>query len=265
MAKVIKISHYYEEIWKLKEVEPALLDALLSKDCLIEMVSGQPPFAVVIGVPHQAAVGVSRIADDWVNNEGVKGRNSDEGAAFHALVAFTAIRDRGIPCKLVIAAHDTQHDPNKVSSSPYWEAVFSDEMQLLFECHGARDDRNADLEISSGQNSLGNPLEFGRTLVRTLEFRYSLVAQAEPGSKKGILIEQDGDKEAKLENPANYTNSLIEAEKLKIPALHLEARPQFRIPEDQSNTVTPDGLILGRAIAKSFIEFSNHNSGRTNV
>lgn len=263
MDKVIKISHYFEDIWQLKEVQPSLLEALTSKDCLIEIVIGQPPYAVVIGVPHQAAIGVSRIADDWVNEHGTKGRESDEGAAFHALVAFTALRDHGIPSKLVIAAHDTQHDPNKDASSPYWKAIFSDEMQLLFESHGARDGRNVDLEISSGQNNLGRPLEFGRILARALEFRYSLVAQGEVGSNKGILITQDGETEAKIENPANKTNSLIEAGKRKIPALHLEARPPFRIPLDRTNTVTPDGLILGRAIAKSFIEYlANPSAGK---
>ena len=126
MAKVIKISHYFEDIWQLREVQPSLLEALVSKDCLIEIVNGQPPYVVVIGVPHQAAVGVSRIADDWVNDSGTKGRDSDEGAAFYSLVAFTSLRDRGVQCKLVIAAHDTQHDSNKDASSPYWKASFSD-------------------------------------------------------------------------------------------------------------------------------------------
>lgn len=102
---------------------------------------------------------------------------------------------------------------------------------------------------------MGSPLEFGRILVRTLEFRYSLIAQAEVGSKKGILIKRDGETETEIENPANKTNSLIEAGKHKIPALHLEAKPPFRIPLDRSNTVSTDGLILGRAIAKAFIEY----------
>jgi hypothetical protein len=255
MAKAIKISHYFEDIWQLKEVQPALLEALVSRDCLIEIVNGQPPYLVVIGVPHQAAVGINRISDNWVNDHGKKGRNSDEGAAFHALVALTALRDNGIPCKLVISAHDTQYDPNKDASSPYWNAIFSDEMQLLFECHGASAGRKVDLEISSGQNELGKPLEFGRILARVLEFRYSLISQAKAGSRQGILIKQEEETETEIENPANKTNSLIEAANRRIPALHLEARPLFRIPQDRSNTVTPDGLILGRGIAKSFLEY----------
>ncbi len=255
MAKVLKISHYFEEIWQLKEVQPSLLGALVSKDCLIEVVNGQPPFGVVIGVPHQAAVDIGRISDEMVNEDGTKGRASDEGAAFYALVAFTALRDRGIPCKIVIAAHDTQYDPNKDANSPYWKAIFSDGMKLLFECHGASKDRKVDLEISSGQNSLGRPPEFGRILARNFEFQYSLIAQDEVGSKKGILINRDGETITKIENPANKTISLIEAGKQKIPALHIEARPQFRIPPDKCNTVTKDGLILGRAISKSLIEY----------
>jgi len=255
MTKIIKITRYFDDIWQLKDVQPSLLEALVSKDCLIEINNGQPPYAVVIGVPHQAAVGVNRISDDRANNQGSRGRDSDEGAAFYALVAFTSLRDRGVPCKLVIASHDTQYDPNKDASSSYWRAIFSDEMQLLFECHGARDGRKADLEISVGQNDLGKPLEFGRILARALEFRFSLIAQAEVGAQKGILINRDKEIEAEIENPANKTNSLIESGKRKIPAIHLEARPPFRIPPDRTNTVTPEGLILGRAIAKSLIEY----------
>ena len=247
MTKILKISRYFEEIWQLKEVQPPLLDALIGKDCLIEIVNGQPPYSIVIGVPHQAAVRETKISEN--SPEGP--RNSDEGAAFYALVAFSALKDWGIPCKLVIAAHDTLYDPNKDAGSPYWQAIFSAEMRLLFECHGAKDERKVDLEISSGRNSLGKPVEFGKGLAKELDYRYTLIAQASAGTKNGLRITRDGETPTEIENPANKTNSLIEADKHKIPALHLEARPPFRIPADGSNTVTPDGLILGRAIARA--------------
>ena len=58
--------------------------------------------------------------------------------------------------------------------------------------------------------------------------------------------------------PANETSSLREAGKKGIPALHLEAKPQFRIPDNGSNSITPDGFILGRALAQAIIEFDDY-------
>lgn len=255
MTKILRINEYAKEIEQSEDVGSPLLDALTSKDCLIEIIHGQPPYDVVIGVPHQAAVGVNRIADEWVNEQGTKGRDSDEGAAFHALVAFTALRDHGIPCKLVIAAHDTQHDSNKKLDSPYCKAIFSDELKLLFECHGAGERREYDLELSSGSNKLGKALDFGKLLAHHLDYRFSIAAQVESGKRNAKLISREHEADVQLALAANNTLSLQHAGERGVPALHLEAKPRFRIPPDGSNTVTPDGLMLGRSMAKALIEF----------
>jgi hypothetical protein len=65
---------------------------------LLEFVYSHQPFAIVIGVPHQAAVGVTQIAEHWINESGVKGRKSDEGAAYYALSAFTSLVEKDVPC-----------------------------------------------------------------------------------------------------------------------------------------------------------------------
>jgi hypothetical protein len=54
-----------------------------------------------------------------------------------------------------------------------------------------------------------------------------------------------------LENPATETLSLIEAQNRKIPALHIEAKPQFRIPAKGVESITPDGLVLGKGLAQA--------------
>jgi hypothetical protein len=40
-----------------------------------------------------------------------------------------------------------------------------------------------------------------------------------------------------------------------MPALHIEAKPAFCKPADLTNTVTPDGLMLGRALAQAIIAY----------
>lgn len=52
-----------------------------------------------------------------------------------------------------------------------------------------------------------------------------------------------------LQLPAIKTTSLIEAGHRDIPALHLEAKSIFRVSANGPNSVSPDGLLLGRAIA----------------
>ena len=69
-----------------------------------------------------------------------------------------------------------------------------------------------------------------------------------------MIFGADGtEREGELELAARNTTSLVEAEKHGVPALHLEAKPAFRKPADGTNTVTPDGLVLGRAIAQAII------------
>lgn len=246
------INIYKGQIWEKnssKVYSPELLGLLESKDALVIPKNGEPPFHVVIGVPHQAAVGVTTIAENWTNPRGRKGRDSDENAASFALAVFSELCDQKIPCKLVIAAHSTDHDPNKDANSPYCKEVFSEKTHFLLECHGAGEQRKQDIEISAGTNSLGNALHFGRQLATKLNFHYSLSAQIEAGSNKAKSISKDKEIDTTLVLPALETTSLIQAEKREIAALHLEAKPRFRISEND-DSISADGLILGKAIAE---------------
>ena len=243
---------YTGQIWKKSPsmvYSPELLGLLESKDALVILKNGEPPFHVVIGVPHQAAVGVTTIAENWTNPRGRKGRDSDENAASFALAVFSELCDQKIPCKLVIAAHSTDHDPNKDANSPYCKEVFSEKTYLLLECHGAGEQRKQDIEISAGTNSLGKALDFGRQLATKLNYQYSLSAQIDAGSNKAKSISKDKEIDTTLVLPALETTSLIQAEKREIAALHLEAKPRFRISEND-DSISTDGLILGNAIAE---------------
>ena len=75
-------------IWgiKSKGYHQALLNLLRSKDKLVVLKNGKAPYKVVIGVPHQAAVGVGRICENGSGRD--RNRLSDENAASYALVAF---------------------------------------------------------------------------------------------------------------------------------------------------------------------------------
>jgi hypothetical protein len=248
----MEIKIYAGQIWEqrsLRVYSPELLGLLESKDTLVILKNGEPPFHVVIGVPHQAAVGVTTIAENWTNPRGRKGRDSDENAASFALAVFSELSDQKIPCKLVIAAHSTDHDPNKDVNSPYCKEVLSEKTYLLLECHGAGDKRKQDIEISAGNNSLGNALDFGRQLATKLNYQYPLSAQVEAGSNKAKSISKDMEIDTTLVLPALETTSLIEAGKREIAALHLEAKPRFRISKND-DSISADGLILGNAIAE---------------
>jgi len=150
---------------------------------------------------------------------------------------------------LVIAAHATDLDPNKDATSAYCREVFSEDTNLLFECHGAGDKRMLDIEISAGTNTLINALDFGRRLAKKLNYQYPLSAQIAANSKNAKSISRDNEVDTFLVLPALETTSLSLAEKKKVAALHLEAKPRFRIPETH-NSISADGLALGNAIAE---------------
>jgi hypothetical protein len=100
-------------------------------------------------------------------------------------------------------------------------------------------------------------LSYGYLLASFLEYQYPLAAQIEAGTKKAILITGEGKKEViSLQLAALGTISLRKAMDIGVPALHVEAKPRFRIPADKSNSLTHDGAILGQGIAKSFLEYS---------
>ena len=257
MTYLMKSVSYNGDLPKQGEIPSELLDLILKNDVLVELVYGNEPYQVIIGVPHQAANGITLIAENWKNTKRNKmGRKSDESVATFALAAFSNLRDLEISCKLVIAAHATDHDPNKDTRSPYCQSILADQSELLFECHGAASSRKHDLELSAGSNLLSNPLRFGRMLAQELDYQYSLACQKLPGDNKAFLTEQNGNEtDTYLKLPGLNTDSLIEAQTLSTPALHLEAKPKFRKPADKRNIITPDGLRLGRAIAHTIANY----------
>ena len=225
------------------------LDRLLkSKDTLIQLKFGTPPYEALLGVPHQAAIGEPRIAEHWVNPRGGTGRSSDENAASIALITFISLCNQNISCKVIIVAHATDHDPNKDPDSPYCKQVFSENTNMLVEFHGSSKKRKRDIEISSGTNDLISALKFGRCLATKLDYRYSIIAQSLGGSKFGRTITKTNEENDKLTLPALKTTSLAAAQKKGIPALHIEAKPRYRIP-DNNRSVSADGYVLGNAIA----------------
>ncbi len=243
MFKMQRIT-YTEELWSGTEVDPRLQLLLEGPDCLIEIAYGTSPYAVVIGVPHQAASGTPDSALKSL-------READECAALPALVTFSALKRRAIPCKLVIAARATDHDPNKTAESPYWASLFSEiPAQILLEIHGAGENRRHELELTSGKNERGDPLCLGTLLNYALGRRHALAVQIHPGNGQALIITPDGMvTPGRLELPALNTPSLIEAGHHGIAAFHLEARPHFRRTLQGDNRLTPTGRQLGLALA----------------
>lgn len=243
---------YEGEILQEGNVAENLSKEISKKNELVVLKHGGTPYKVVIGVPHHANIGESHICEESPEGK----RDSDENAASYATVAYNDFKEKGIPAKLVIMAHATGKDPNKYKESPYFHEIFNEKAEILFECHGAGGKRRLDIEVSAGQNRLSKTIEIGRTLAHYLEKRYSIGIQKEPGKVDALVVNRDGiESDGILEMPANKTKSLKEAEKEGVAALHLEAKPQFRIPEHGKH-ISDDGIILGEAIAGAIIHYN---------
>jgi hypothetical protein len=247
---------YSGDLWEGPAVQADLWDLLLQKDLLIEIANGQPPFRVVLGVPHHAAPGIDRIADDWWNpRTGKYGRTADETTGLFGLVLFEALKNRGVACRLVIAAHPIDHDPNKTPGSPYWQRVFQEPLPaMLFELHGAALRRSHDIELSAGRNTRGDPLDFGRRLAPSLDPRWKAAFQTRPGHSEALIFSDHhaAGIPARLQNPALETGSLAFAGQIGLPALHLEMKSIFRQPDPAfpgSPRPSAEARNLARAIA----------------
>jgi hypothetical protein len=253
----VRSVQYDGNIWNSDQPVPALAKLLAGKDCLISLAYSGPPYQVTLGVPHHAVIGAKQICERRLDERNLPNpRDADENAALFALAAFSALKEAGIPSKLVIMAHATGHDPNKIPESPYCQAVLGERTRLLFECHGSGVSRRLPLELSAGSNHLVKTLRFGRALAYALGHRFALGVQKRAEKREAIILRTDGDCEkGSLELAAKHTASLIEAEKQEIPALHLEAKPVFRRAPDLSSRITPEGLLLGQAIARSVIQY----------
>jgi hypothetical protein len=242
-----------DDIWAANNTDysEVLLGILSSRECLVVIEHGQPKYRVVIGVPHQTAIG-----EEFICEKNTR-RRSDENAVSYALVTFSHLAENDIPCRIVIATHAETEDPNKVTTSSYFKEIFAKPCELLLECHGAAAGRSLDLEVSAGSNGLTNTERFGYKLWGELQLRYKLGVQTAAGKAKAMIFCTDGTKiEGSLENPAIHTDSLIAAGTNGIPALHLEAKPVFRKPADNMDRVTEDGCILGLAIARAIMKDS---------
>jgi predicted acetyltransferase len=253
MASVqVRRVRYSGEIWSGSAVNPELWAILNQKDTLIELETGQPPYQVVIGVPHHAAPGVPRIAENWTNpRTSRKGRPADETTGLTGLTLFSALRDNAIPCKLVIAAHPTDHDPNKSPGSPYWQSIFSEpHPELLFELHGAGKNRRYALELSAGKNDKTEPLAFGRILIRYLKNEGGLAVQIRPGTSEARLFKPDLRDAEQLENPALGTPSLEYAGQIGVRALHMEMKSELRQP-DPTFPDAPRPSLAARRLAQA--------------
>ena len=235
-------------------------ELLSATDHLIVVRCGEPPFRAVLGVPHHAAPGAVRICERRLDAQGrLDPREADENAALYALAAFAALFEQSLPCKLVIMAHATTHDPNKISNSPYCREIFAEPAHLIFECHGSRRERRLDLELSAGRNPLPNTPAFGSKLAEALDYRFSLGVQREAGKRQASIYTRGGEmSEGELELPAHKTHSLVEAGRRGLQALHLEARPRFR-RFAQGGGVSEDGQALGEGIARTVHTYLNNH------
>jgi predicted acetyltransferase len=235
-AERMRVIQYTGEVWDGASVRQVLWDLLQQTDLLVELTSGQEPFQVVVGVPHHAGPGIDRIAKEWTNpRNGRSGRPADETTGLMGLTVFSALREKGISCKLVIAAHPTDHDPNKTPGCPYWQSIFERPAGgppgLLLELHGASLRRRHSLELSAGQNTIADPLIFGKVLAYCIEDDWILAVQEKAGVPSAWISHNRQATSGRLQNPALETLSLIYAGEIGIPALHLEMKYPFRGPD----------------------------------
>ena len=247
---------YTGAIWDGQNLDPALWALLLRKDLLIEVRSGEPPYEVVLGVPHHAAPQVDKIANRWFNPKtGKTGRAADETSGLSGLVFLTALHEKNISARLVIAAHAADHDPNKTPGCPYWQNVFQEPLPgLLLELHGAASHRRHALELSAGQNTRADPLTFGKILAFYLESDIILAVQEKPGVVEAKIFKNQKSTGGRLQNPAIETLSLTHAGELGLSALHLEMKSLYRQPDPNfADAVRPSGSIwqLARAVAST--------------
>ena len=230
----------------LARFQPDLVDLLHQKNLLVEIRENRFPPQVVIGAPHQAAPGCDRIAENWERRTGEFGRASDENVALTALLIYQCLCEENISTRVVIAAHATDHDPNKEPDCPYFQAVFANPLpKILIEIHGAGENHELDgsaVEVSSGKNFLSQPLRFGKDMSDRGEWWTAV--QIEPGKKEAKAFCGGEERSTRLKLPALNTASLIQAGEFGIHAFHLELKPEFR-----ASDIAPIMWQLGRNVA----------------
>jgi len=244
---------YEGPIWEGTRPSEELHQLLGLEDRILELRHGEAGWSCVLGVPHHAGPGVDQIAKS--RPEG--GRVADENAVIYALAAYSALAEADLPCRLVVALHATDHDPNKDGESAYCQALFAEPAaELLVECHGAGFGAPHPLEITAGRNPNSQPLRFAGHLAQALDTDGWVASQIEPGLREGRRVDRRGDPgaESDLKFPALRTASLWEAGQRGMQALHLEATPRFRTYGVQGLALTPDGARLGGALATAILK-----------
>ena len=219
---------------------------------LIELEASRPR-TVVLGVPHHAAVGMPHIAEGSASG----GRVADENAVLYALACLEGLRRLGVASALVVAAHASDHDPNKRAESPYCRLVLGDPRPvLLVECHGAGAAAPYELEVTAGRNDRSRPLEFGRLLACSLGPGFQIAAQTSPGGRAALILDSTPRAtRGVLRYPALRTSSLRAAGERGIDALHVEAKRRFRSRGDGSPGLTSSGKSLGRSLATAIAAY----------
>jgi hypothetical protein len=246
MVELLQHRAYTGPLFHDDRPHPRLAALLDQRDLLIEL-GPRCARGVVLGVPHHAAVGVDRIAERSPSG----GRVADENAVLYALACLARLRALGIPSALVVAAHASDHDPNKRRETPYCRRVLGHPRPgLLLECHGAGSRAPHDLEVSAGRNPRARPLAFGGLLARALGPGFHVAAQTAPGERAALIVDaQPRSTPSVLRFPALRTTSLQAAGEHGIAALHLEAKPRFRSRGDGSAGLTRAGRSLGESLA----------------
>jgi hypothetical protein len=229
-----------------------LAPLLARRDVLIEL-GPRAPEAIVLGVPHHAAAGVDRIAERSPSG----GRVADENAVLYALACLARLRELGVASAAVVAAHASDHDPNKRRETPYCRRVLgAPRARLLVECHAAGARAPHDLEVSAGRNRRARPLEFGGLLARSLGPGFHVAAQTTPGARAALIVDaRPYSTPSVLRFPALRTTSLHAAGEQGIAALHVEAKPRFRSRGDGGPGLTRAGRRLGESLADAIARY----------
>jgi hypothetical protein len=252
MVEVLQLRAYSGPLLAGDRPHPRLAALLGERDLLIEL-GPRAHRDVLLGVPHHAAVGVDRIAERSPSG----GRVADENAVLYALACLARLRDLGVASAAVVAAHASDHDPNKRRETPYCRRVLGDPLpRLLVECHGAGARAPHDLEVSAGRNLRSRPLEFGGLLARALGPGFHVAAQTAPGGRAALIVDaRPRSTPSVLRFPALRTTSLHAAADRGIAALHVEAKPRFRSRGDGSARLTRAGRSLGESLALAIARY----------
>lgn len=240
---MLELIEYNKQLWDRRffafSTEFKKLMKLKNKVILLN--KGSNP--IVVGAPHHTMGG-----------EMYEGRPGEAYIGFFLAYIVDIMGSKG-----VIAVHVTDHDPNKDSGSLYCRTIFNQNPNMLVEIHRCKFERKNDVEITSGQNKLAQPVLFAKELRKALQqtandllqskSRYEemigkelhdlrISAQLKPSSTEGVELS------------ALSTASLTEAGAKGIPAYHIEIKVVSRkLHKRRGPILTKKRKYLTNAIA----------------